>query len=849
MKKYLVLMIILLTASSAWASGTWSANNFSYKPQLTTQGTTDYANFNTSQDRVDAKLAQIVSVGDPAYPTFAAAIATLNAAGTECVLRLPAGATYAITANTTINGNIALLPDNGAVITVATGKTLTINGPFDAGVYQVFSCTGTGKVVFGRPSGVKELAPQWWGATSDGSTDDIIPLQAMVDCSVASGGLPMFLPGGTYKITDTLKLNKGVAYAGFTFRGAGSSVVSGFNTVIDATAFGDRPAINVQGARQINLEDFIILGKNVAPVTIIQAWQAAPSTSLDPNVANWITAGCVDSRHSPYAGISFDAYYGTAPADPYPNDPYGRTVSSGGVVLNRVKVQGFVVGLMLAPWAVADQDCASISVYDSEIRYNTFGYSCGSSQARSIQFYNTNVYSNWCCFTTIRHGNLNGNCPSLFGGILQLSFKLFELGAANSNNDKIVSGVHCEVFGYLGEFGAADSRGAVGTAFVGCRFTWGQCYEPYFFIANSPLHFDSCSIDGYGIKQVLNYWSSHTVRFTSCGFRGFLDTINGFIGISSFGADTIIQTNEFSSCEVEGIAYTDSGQNLSVNNDFKYSSASRNFIAPWTHTVRLWGAKGFTNYKVSLPYYGYRSGSLGISGVSITGTDHNAVLAFTAANATDWKVGDVILWQVPDRTGTWTGIKVPAFKVTGAVGTAITATSLIDNVDVAYAPTTVSICLPLFFNATESTGNTHSNTTIDNVNNIANWKIGDWIQGAGIDTDTRIVNIVGTTITLSKAATASAIGTPLYNCRLTPTNGQVALPTPVVPATTVEQGNANAFPVKVTVTGGTVTAFAIGPTGATVATGATTGAFVLQPGWCIKMTYSVAPTWVWNTAY
>ena len=166
-----------------------------------------------------------------------------------------------------------------------------------------------------------------------------------------------------------------------------------------------------------------------------------------------------------------------------------------------------------------------------------------------------------------------------------------------------------------------------------------------------------------------------------------------------------------------------------------------------------------------------------------------------------------------------------------------------------YNPGALLVYKPCFITGTESTGVTHSNTTVDNVTEITNWAIGDWIQGAGIDTDTRIVNIVGTTITLSKAATASAIGTPLYNCRLTPTNGQVALPTPVVPATTVEQSNANAFPVKVTVTGGTVTAIAIGPTGATVATGATTGAFILQPGWCIKITYSVAPTWVWNTAY
>ena len=56
---------------------------------------------------------------------------------------------------------------------------------------------------------------------------------------------------------------------------------------------------------------------------------------------------------------------------------------------------------------------------------------------------------------------------------------------------------------------------------------------------------------------------------------------------------------------------------------------------------------------------------------------------------------------------------------------------------------------------------------MDNVTTVANWAIGDYIRGAGILADTRIVNIVGTTITLSKAANATAAGVALYNCRLT----------------------------------------------------------------------------------
>jgi hypothetical protein len=97
---------------------------------------------------------------------------------------------------------------------------------------------------------------------------------------------------------------------------------------------------------------------------------------------------------------------------------------------------------------------------------------------------------------------------------------------------------------------------------------------------------------------------------------------------------------------------------------------------------------------------------------------------------------------------------------------AATATVLSDGIDATYAPSSLYIATPFFFNGVESTGSTHSNTTVDNVTTAANWAIGDWIQGTGIPADTRIANIVGTTLTLSRAATASAGGVPLYNCRL-----------------------------------------------------------------------------------
>ncbi len=82
---------------------------------------------------------------------------------------------WVLTSDLTIPANITLKLPAGAIITIPTEKTLTINGPFEAGLYQVFDCVGTGKVVFGSrsiagiyrtvstsaPSGVPRDGEEW----------------------------------------------------------------------------------------------------------------------------------------------------------------------------------------------------------------------------------------------------------------------------------------------------------------------------------------------------------------------------------------------------------------------------------------------------------------------------------------------------------------------------------------------------------------------------------------------------------------------------------------------------------------------------------------------------------------
>ncbi len=104
-----------------------------------------------------------------------------------------------ISSNTTVPATVQLIVENGALFTIDTGVTLTIEGPFQAGVYQIFDCVGTGEVVF-----TNQLTgyPEWWGAVINDSG---------ADCTAAINAAIVALPitqfqSADYYIADTIYL-------------------------------------------------------------------------------------------------------------------------------------------------------------------------------------------------------------------------------------------------------------------------------------------------------------------------------------------------------------------------------------------------------------------------------------------------------------------------------------------------------------------------------------------------------------------------------------------------------------------------------------------------------------------
>jgi hypothetical protein len=181
-------------------------------------GTINYVN-STEDGQLDVQSiinGDLFITRDPwfdvrAYDDIADAVTTIGA--TEGTLLIPDS--NVLGGDLIIPATLTLKIIQGGSITT-TGHTLTINGPFEAGLDHVF--VGTGTVVFGVNS-AKEAYPQWWGGTATYGTDQT----DYIEYAVATG-LPVFLSKGVWQcnlvITPTLSGN---LYGATTIKGAGIS--------------------------------------------------------------------------------------------------------------------------------------------------------------------------------------------------------------------------------------------------------------------------------------------------------------------------------------------------------------------------------------------------------------------------------------------------------------------------------------------------------------------------------------------------------------------------------------------------------------------------------------------------
>jgi len=130
-----------------------------------------------------------------AFSSFSGCASAAATAGKNLIVDKP----MTVSNDLTVTGRALQVVQGGSLV-VASGKTLTINGPFEAGLYQIF--TGAGSV-----TGLKKAYPQWWGAVGDGAHNDQPAIQAAVKASRT-----VHIPAGTYLIDNngTASANDGI---------------------------------------------------------------------------------------------------------------------------------------------------------------------------------------------------------------------------------------------------------------------------------------------------------------------------------------------------------------------------------------------------------------------------------------------------------------------------------------------------------------------------------------------------------------------------------------------------------------------------------------------------------------
>lgn len=108
-------------------------------------------------------------------------------------LVLPAG-TYPVNDNLVVDERITLRFMNGAKLVVASGKSITINGSVEAGLFHIFD--GPGKVEGNMK--VSSVYPEWFGAKGDGINDDTDGIEKTLQFLDKNQGGVLALSEGTY---------------------------------------------------------------------------------------------------------------------------------------------------------------------------------------------------------------------------------------------------------------------------------------------------------------------------------------------------------------------------------------------------------------------------------------------------------------------------------------------------------------------------------------------------------------------------------------------------------------------------------------------------------------------------
>lgn len=164
-----------------------------------------------------------------------------------------------ISVDTTFPVTLSVVINKPGILTINDGITLTINGPFNAGLYQVF--TGLGNVVFN--GAINVIYPQWFGAIGDKITDNAIPFQKTLNA--ARGRITVHIPSGFYNFESSISIISKSVDIGVMQSNIIEGDGIGSTVLINSCAAGNATIQNNGLVRGFSIRDMSFIGKDSNP--------------------------------------------------------------------------------------------------------------------------------------------------------------------------------------------------------------------------------------------------------------------------------------------------------------------------------------------------------------------------------------------------------------------------------------------------------------------------------------------------------------------------------------------------------------------------------------------------------
>jgi len=183
-----------------------------------------------------------------------------------------------LAANLAIPSTLTLKIPQGGMIVKASTYTLTINGPFEAGLYQVFSGFDPGDVTFGAGA-TAGLRPEWWGAKADNlyaSAAANVTAFNIAAYSEGSNVVTLLLSSGVYIVTSTPGTVAIEAHC--SIKGVSATASRIFNIGTGSAMTLSRTADGTYGSgRFLTYQDFSVYGNENSEDGIVVNTRTGPS--------------------------------------------------------------------------------------------------------------------------------------------------------------------------------------------------------------------------------------------------------------------------------------------------------------------------------------------------------------------------------------------------------------------------------------------------------------------------------------------------------------------------------------------------------------------------------------------